>query len=119
MQAPFLLSPIEFLKGVGPLKAELLKSELHIHTFQDLLYHYPFRYVDRTQFNSVKDIQSDEVYYQLQGIITSKEILGQAHQKRLVMRFKDATGTVELVWFNGTQWVEKAIQIGQEYIVYC
>jgi ATP-dependent DNA helicase RecG len=118
MQAPFLSSPIEFLKGVGPLKAELLKSELQIHTFQDLLHHYPFRYVDRTQFNAVKDIQSDEHYYQLKGIITSKEIIGQAHQKRLVMRFKDTTGTVELVWFKGIQWVEKSIQIGQEYIVY-
>ncbi len=113
-----LQQPIEYLKGVGPARAELLKKELNIFSFGDLLQHYPFRYIDRTKFATIKDIDSDEKYYQLKGIITSVKTIGDNRQKRLVATFKDATGVCELVWFKGVQWMEKSIQINQEYVVF-
>ncbi|MEY2828862.1 MAG: hypothetical protein RIQ33_720 [Bacteroidota bacterium] len=113
-----LLQPIEYLKGVGPARAELLKKELNIFSFGDLLQHYPFRYIDRTKFATIKDIDSDEKYYQLKGIITSVKTIGDNRQKRFVATFKDATGICELVWFKGVQWMEKSIQPNLEYVVY-
>ena len=92
-----LQQPIEYLKGVGPARAELLKKELNIFSFSDLLQHYPFRYMDRTNFSTIKEIDSDEKYYQLKGIITSVKTIGENRQKLLVATFKDATGVCELV----------------------
>ncbi|MEY4876579.1 MAG: hypothetical protein RL708_1728 [Bacteroidota bacterium] len=113
-----LQQPIEYLKGVGPARAELLKKELNIFSFGDLLQHYPFRYIDRTKFTTINEIDSDEKYYQLKGIITSVKTIGDNRQKRFVATFKDATGVCELVWFKGVQWMEKSIQPNLEYVVY-
>lgn len=113
-----LQTPIEYLKGVGPQRAELLKKELAIFTYQDLLTHFPFRYVDRTKFYKVKEIHPDLPSVQILGRIISKEIIGDKRAKRLVAQLKDDTGLVELVWFQGVQWLDKSIQTGSIYVVF-
>ncbi|HWY13482.1 MAG TPA: ATP-dependent DNA helicase RecG [Bacteroidia bacterium] len=101
----FLDTPIEYLKGIGPQRAEVLKSELHIFLFRDLLTHYPFRYVDRTKFQSIREISDDLPYVQLRGIIESLTVVGVKRGQRLVAVFKDNTGSIELVWFQGHKWM--------------
>ena len=117
-QIAFLDNPIEFLKGIGPQRAEALQKELSIFTYKDLLTHYPFRYVDRTQFQSVREVTEDSAYYQLRGTIESLEIIGEKRSKRLVARFKDASGVLELVWFQGYKWMAEKLRRDTEYIVY-
>lgn len=117
-QIAFLDNPIEFLKGIGPQRAEALQKELSIFTYKDLLTHYPFRYVDRTQFQSVREVTEDSAYYQLRGTIESLEIVGEKRAKRLVARFKDASGILELVWFQGYKWMAEKLRRDTEYIVY-
>lgn len=109
---------IEFIKGVGPAKAELLKNELHIFTYNDLLQHYPFRYVDKTKFYTVKEINDELPYVQLKGVITRIEKKGEGRARRLIAHFQDDSGKMELVWFKGIQWVEKKIQTNVPYIVF-
>ena len=116
--ASFFDTSIEFLKGVGPLRASLLQKELKIFTFGDLLQHYPFRYEDRTKFYAVKEVMDEMPFVQLVGKITSLGIEGGGFKKRLVGRFSDGTGTLELVWFQAIPWVLQKIKPGIEYVVF-
>jgi len=109
---------IEYLKGVGPKKAELLKKELGIFTFRDLLYQFPRRYVDKTQFHQIRDLNQDSGEVQLKGILRRLEVIGDGRKKRLVGRLRDETGVVELVWFRGIHWVENSLMIGAEYVIF-
>jgi ATP-dependent DNA helicase RecG len=110
---------IMYLPGVGPKKAELLLKELEIATFKDLLYYFPFRYIDRTRFYSVGEINSDLPYIQLYGKIISANIEGQGRgKKRLILRFTDDTGNVDLVFFQGLTWIKEKVKPGQKYIVF-
>ena len=109
---------IEFLKGVGPFRADILKKELDIFTFGDLLYHFPFRYVDRSRFYKVKEISSEEQMVQLKGKIERFELLGSGRQQRLKAIFRDESGSLELIWFKGASWVQKSIEPGKQYIVF-
>ena len=118
MQVEFLHTPIEFLKGVGPAKAELLKSELGISVFGDLLYHLPFRYIDKSEFHTVSAIQSDLGYIQLKGKITKLQEVGADRKKRLVATFQDHTGSVDLVWFKGASWIKSMLNYGETYIIF-
>ena len=95
-----LENDISFLKGVGPARADQFRMELGIRTWEDLLMHYPFRYVDKSQVQKVRDVKSDAVAVQLQGTIVKLTELGEARAKRLVGIFQDETGTMELVWFK-------------------
>jgi ATP-dependent DNA helicase RecG len=114
-----LSTSIEYLKGVGPTKADLLRKELGIFRFADLLKLYPYRYVDRSQFYTVSQIASAEAEVQLKGKITNlHEVAGKGRSKRLVAHFEDATGSVELVWFKGGQWIKKNLQLGTPYVLY-
>jgi ATP-dependent DNA helicase RecG len=113
-----LSSPIEYLKGVGPQKADLLKKELGIFTFGDLLEHYPYRHIDRTKINFVQDLTPATEFAQLAGVITNVDIVGQRAGKRMVAQLKDKTGTIELTWFQGLSWVQKTVEAGQSYLVY-
>lgn len=115
---PFLETKIEFLKGVGPKRAVLLNKELGIFTFGDLLRHFPFRYVDKTRFYAIRDIQEEGQTVQLRGILRQLSVAGGGRKRRLVGRLRDQTGSIELVWFSGIHWLEKQLTIGQEYIVY-
>jgi ATP-dependent DNA helicase RecG len=110
--------PIEYLKGIGPQRAEVLKKELGILLYRDLLSYYPFRYVDRTRFYTINQINTDLPYVQLRGMIDSMEVVGQKHAKRLVVLFRDSTGIVELVWFKGYNWIAQGLSLGKEYIVF-
>lgn len=111
-------NPIEYLKGVGPQRAELLKKELGIFTFGDLLQHFPFRYVDRTQVTPIASIHPQMDYVQVAGVVTHTEIIGQRSGKRMVAQLRDKTGELELAWFQGLSWVQKTVETGQSYLVY-
>ncbi len=111
-------TPIEYLKGVGPQRAEALKRELGIYTCADLLLHFPFRYIDRTRFHTIRDIKQEGETFQLKGILRRLETVGEGRAKRLVGTLRDETGAIELVWFQGISWLERSLHVGKEYIIY-
>ncbi len=115
----YLSTEIEFIKGVGPMKGEALRSELGIKTIRDFLFIYPFRYIDKTKFQSVKDIRSDGDIVMLKGEIVSVEkIRGNNKRVRLSALFKDPSGFIELVWFQKVKMIEEFITKGKEYTVF-
>jgi len=113
-----LITPIEFLKGVGPNRAELLKKELGIYSFGDLLTYFPFRYVDRSQFHKVSDLISLNGPAQLKGRIVGMMDVGSGRGKRLTAQFQDDSGMINLVWFKGANWIKKSIKVNEEIIIY-
>ncbi len=113
-----LETDIKFLQGVGPKKAELLNKELNIYTFRDLLYHFPYKYIDRSKFYKVSEIISTESYIQVKGKISHFEIAGQKYKQRFVAHFTDGSGTIELLWFKGIKWIKERLKTGVEYIVF-
>lgn len=113
-----MTSPIEYLKGVGPQRGEMLRKELSIFTFKDLLEYYPFRHVDRTRVNLIRDITPNTDYIQVAGRITSVNIIGEKRARRLVAEIRDQTGTMELIWFQGITWMEKTLTIGSGFRVF-
>lgn len=114
----FFDTPIEFLKGVGPSRSELLNKELGIFTFGDLLEYYPFRYEDRTRFFTIKELNEEYSNVQIKGFIANINTVGSGRKKRLVARLVDDTGSIELVWFKGVDWVAKKLIPGVEYVVF-
>ncbi len=116
--AAFFDTPIEFLKGVGPQRAGMLQKELKIFTFGDLLQHYPFRYEDRTQFYSIREVTAEMPYVQIIGRIMKFEIIGTGFKKRLVGHFTDGKGNMELVWFQAISWVLQKVKPGIDYVVF-
>ena len=113
-----LENDISFLKGVGPARADQFRMELGIRTWEDLLMHYPFRYVDKSQVQKVRDVKSDAVAVQLQGTIVRLTEVGEARAKRLVGIFQDETGTMELVWFKGARWLKSSLPVNKPCLVY-
>ena len=113
-----LQTPVEFLKGVGPKRAEVLQKEFGIFTFKDLLYYFPYRHIDRSHIYNVSDIVEDGGYVQLKGRITGAQVVGQQRAKRLVAQFSDTTGSIDLVWFNGIAWVQDLLTKKQEFIIF-
>lgn len=112
------ITPIEYLKGVGPQRAELLKKEVGIYSFFDLLNYFPFRYVDRSVFNTVADILHIQGPVQLKGRIVGLREEGIGRGKRLVAQFQDETGMIQLVWFKGASWVKNSIKVNETIVVY-
>ncbi len=113
-----LSSPIEYLKGVGPNRADLLKKELSLFTFRDLLEHFPYRHVDKTLVTPISEIDPATEWIQVAGKLTSLELTGEKRSKRLVAEIADATGHLELVWFQGINWMHKNLIVGQPYLIY-
>ncbi|MFZ1785530.1 MAG: ATP-dependent DNA helicase RecG [Ferruginibacter sp.] len=113
-----LSSPIEYLHGITAFKGDLLRKELGIFTFKDLLEHYPFRHVDKTKVDRIGELSPANEYAQVAGKITQIEILGTGRGRRLTARLHDDTGEIELVWFQGISWIEKAIETGKPYLVF-
>ncbi len=111
-------TPIEYLKGVGPERAKLLKQEFDIHSFGDLLRWYPYRYVDRTRFYKTNEISGDLLYVQLRGQILSLKSSGHSKGARMTAQFVDDAGSVELIWFAGLKWLQGKYKPGQEYVVF-
>jgi len=118
MENNLLETQITYLKGVGPRRAELLKKELEIITYEDLLNYFPFRYVDKSKFFKVKDVINDAVYFQLKGKVSNLKAVGDKRTKYITADFTDDTGTIGLVWFRGLQWVKNRFVPGKEYIVF-
>ena len=106
------------MKGVGPFRGDILKKEAGIFTFNDLLQYFPFRHIDRTQITPISKINFETEYIQVRGKITSKEILGERKGRRLVATLYDGTGELELVWFQGINWIEKSIHVGTSFLVF-
>lgn len=113
-----LQTPIEYLKGVGPQRGELLRKELGIQVVGDLLKYYPFRYVDRSIIHQIREITPLTQYIQLKGTITGFRQLGAGRQKRLMATFRDETGEIELVWFQGADWILKSLKVNTEYLIF-
>ncbi len=113
-----LQTPIDYLKGVGPNRADLLRKELGIHTYQDLINLFPNRYIDRTQYYKINQLQRNNADVQVIGEITNLKDVGEGRAKRLVATFKDDTGVMELVWFRGQKWIRESIKLGKPYVIF-
>ena len=113
-----LSTPIEYLKGVGPVRSELLKKELRIFTYEDLLMHFPFRYVDKSNIYKISEINDSMSQIQFRGKIIRIEEKGLKKSKRLIAYFQDSSGTIELIWFKSIKWIKQNLSLEKEYIVF-
>ncbi|SHI32167.1 ATP-dependent DNA helicase RecG [Mesonia phycicola] len=118
MNANTLQTPIDYLKGVGPNRAALLRKEVGIHTFQDLLNFFPNRYIDKTKYYKINEIQRNSAEIQIIGKIVHLKTVAQKRGKRLVASFVDNTGKIELVWFRGHKWIQENIQLNEPYVIF-
>lgn len=109
---------IKYLPGVGPQRASLLAKELNIVSFKDLLYYFPYKYVDRSRIYTIREIDGNMPYIQLRGKFLSFEAFGEGRQRRLVGHFSDGTGVMDAVWFQGLKFVMGKIKAGVEYIIF-
>jgi len=109
---------IKYLPGVGPKRAEQLQKELNIKCYRDLLYYFPYRYVDRTKFYSVAELDPDMPYVQVKGVIKGYSTEGKGNNKRLIAEFSDDTGVIRLIWFRGIKWIPDTYPPGNEYIIF-
>jgi ATP-dependent DNA helicase RecG len=109
---------IKFLPGVGPKRAEVLNEEIGVYTFWDLLNYFPYRHIDRSKFYKIKELSAGVAAVQVKGKITSFRTEGQKYKSRLIARFEDETGSIELLWFQRVKWIQDSLKIGQEYIVF-
>ncbi|MBQ9255405.1 MAG: DEAD/DEAH box helicase, partial [Bacteroidales bacterium] len=118
MENDIFQNELTFLKGVGENRANILKKELGIVTWGDLLYYFPYRYIDKSKYYSIAEINSDDIYVQVKGIVQGKELIGGGKNKRLIVYFADRTGRIELVFFKGLQWITNKLITGKEYVIF-
>ncbi|MDG3582127.1 ATP-dependent DNA helicase RecG [Galbibacter pacificus] len=118
MNPSLLQTPIDYLKGVGPNRADLLRKELGIHTYQDLINLFPNRYIDKTRYYKINELQRNNAEVQIIGKITHIKTVEQQKGKRLVATFMDETGQMELVWFRGHKWIRESLKINQPYVIF-
>lgn len=109
---------IKYISGVGPQKAGVLNKELEIYSVHDLIYYFPYKYVDRSRIYLIREIDGNMPYIQLKGQILGFETFGEGRQKRLVAHFSDTTGVVDLVWFQGIKFILGKYKVHEEYIVF-
>ena len=109
---------LDYLKGIGPNRARILKEELGLRTYQDLLHLFPNRYVDRSQFHSLNALPKNNAEIQIKGKITQLKSIPQKRGSRLVASFEDATGKIELVWFRGQKWIQEQLKLNKEFVVF-
>lgn len=114
----FLETNITYLSGVGSKRAELFSKELNINTFRDLLYYFPYRYIDKTKFYKIAELEPDLPFVQVRGVINGYYLEGYGTGKRLVADFQDETGIIKLVWFKGSKWITGSYPAGVEFIVF-
>jgi len=113
-----LQTSIDYLKGVGPNRADLLRKELNIYTYQDLINLFPNRYIDRTQYYKISQLQRNNAEVQVIGTITDIKEVAQKRGKRLVATFKDEMGTMELVWFRSQKWIRESLKFDKPYVIF-
>ena len=109
---------IKYITGVGPQKAEVLNKELKIFSLHDLIYYFPYKYVDRSRIYAVNEINGSMPFIQLKGKILSYDTIGEGRQRRLIAHFSDGTGVVDLVWFQGIKYITSRYKVNQEFIVF-
>lgn len=109
---------LQYLKGVGPTRAQLLANELKLRTLRDLLYYFPYKYIDRTKTHRIAELTGGMPFVQLRGTLHRFEILGEGRKRRLRAIFGDGSGSIELMWFQGIRFMEKQLKAGTEYIVF-
>lgn len=114
----FSQTDIKFLAGVGPKKAEILNKELNVFSVEDLLYYFPYKYIDRSRIYFIHEIDGNMPYIQLRGRITGFETQGERHKKRLIAHFTDGTGNIDLIWFQGARFIEDTYKLNLPYIVF-
>ncbi|HUW05892.1 MAG TPA: ATP-dependent DNA helicase RecG [Williamwhitmania sp.] len=114
----FFDTELKFLPGVGPKRAELLNKELQLATFRDLLYYFPFKYIDRSKFYAIAEITDDQSYVQIRGKIVGFSFVGEGRGKRLVASFTDGRSVAELVWFKGIKWIQPKLKVNVPYVVF-
>jgi len=117
-QTDILQTPIEFLKGVGEKRGAVLRKEFNIQTFNDLLYYFPYRHIDKSHVYHVSDIVNDGGFILLRGTIRDVRLVGQNRSQRLTATFSDETGSIELVWFNGIRWVSDVLRSRKEFVIF-
>ncbi len=115
---PVFDTHITYLKGVGPRKAELLATEFDIRTYGDLLYHFPFRYVDKSRIYKISEINTDSTWFLLKGKISDMKVVGEKRARFISFLLTDDSGSIELLWFRGLQWVRKRFEHGKEYLIF-
>jgi len=114
-----LKTEIQFLKGVGEKKAEILRKELDIYTVEDLLYYFPTKHIDKSKIYNISEVHSAiSSSIQIKGRISNLEVIGMGRAQRLKAKLSDHTGSMELVWFKGVKWVKRSINSGEEYLVF-
>ncbi|WP_461532883.1 ATP-dependent DNA helicase RecG [Sinomicrobium sp.] len=118
MSAQLLQTPIDYLKGVGPSRADLLRKELSIYTYGDLIQLFPNRYIDRTAYYKIRQLQDNSSEVQIVGKVVHLKMVEQKRGKRLVATFRDDTGEMELVWFRGHKWIKESIKINVPYVIF-
>ena len=112
---------IKFVSGVGEVRAKLLAKEIGVRTVRDMLYHFPFRYIDRTKIYNIGELNEANTqsgYIQIRGRVTGKNFFGEGRNQRFVVYVADKTGRAELIWFRGIKWVENKFELGREYIIF-
>ena len=109
---------VKYISGVGPQRATLLAKELNIHSVHDLLYYFPYKYVDRSKIYAIEEVTGELPYIQVRGQITAFETAGEGRGKRLIAHFTDGTGFIDLIWFQGIKYVVNRYKVHQEYIVF-
>ena len=118
MKENFLNTSIDYLKGIGPNRAEVLKKELKIFTYNDLLNFFPYRYIDRTKFYNINEIQKSNADVQIIGKFTELYYFKNIKSNRLIGTFTDGNNTIEIVWFKAAKWIEKSIKLNTNYVLY-
>ncbi|RZP08364.1 MAG: ATP-dependent DNA helicase RecG [Flavobacteriales bacterium] len=118
MKENLLNTSIDYLKGVGPNRAEILKKEFNIFTYKDLLNFFPFRYIDRTKFYNINEIQKSNADVQIIGKFTEIYYFKNIKSNRLIGTFNDGNSTIDIVWFKGAKWIEKSIKLNTDYVLY-
>ncbi len=113
-----LQTSIEYLKGIGPNRANLLREELGIRTYQDLLHFFPNRYIDRSTFHRINHLPKTNAEVQIKGIITNLKIVPQKRGKRLVGTFSDGQSSMEIVWFRGHKWMQEQLKLNTAYVAF-
>lgn len=112
-----LSQDVKYIKGVGPVRAKLLSDELNVRSVEDLLYVFPYKYIDRSVVHTISQLQEGMPYVQLKGEIVDLETEGEGRRKRLRASFTDGTGYISLVWFNSIKYLEKSLRVGHEYLL--
>ena len=117
MPANSLLTDIKYLKGVGPVRAKILAEDLNAHTFRDLLYTFPYKYIDRSEIHTIRTLKEGMPYVQLRGSIVDIETEGIGRKKRLKAIFSDGTGYLTMKWFNATKSLEDSLRYDKTYLI--